>query len=468
MATQREHESRAAAKAAREETLDKARSDAALMADRVKAADAACDAWQVDWNAAVALLGLDAALPFETLAGQIDGMEELREIAARVGELRHERVGKIERDINAFRAEVAALIAIAPDLQGRDAEEAALELERRLAAARRARDLVEAIETRVVEARSRIAESEALRREAGATIVALRAVVGVETVDELRGAIARSDRLRELQRELDKTELTLGEDGDGFTLSQLVEECAQADIDDIAARLQAAEGELKTLRDRLMAARDVQAQARRELDAVGGGDRAVRAAADRQAALSEITGVAEDYVRLRSAGLLLQFAVERYRREKQGPMLRRAGELFAVLTGGSFTSLQLVFDDSDKPELAGMRADNTAIRIGGMSAGTADQLYLALRVAAVEDFIDQGVPLPFIADDLFINFDDARAAAGFKVLAELAQKTQVIFFTHHQHLLEVARQAIGPDVPTITLAAQPGTVVRAGRRGVAA
>jgi uncharacterized protein YhaN len=42
--------------------------------------------------------------------------------------------------------------------------------------------------------------------------------------------------------------------------------------------------------------------------------------------------------------------------------------------------------------------------------------------------------MPFIADDLFINFDDKRAAAGFQVLNELAKKTQVLFFTHHQHL----------------------------------
>jgi uncharacterized protein YhaN len=468
MATQRAHESRTAAEAAREDALDKARTDAALMAERMKAAETACAEWQADFDAAVASLGLDAALPFETLAAQIDGMEELREIAARVDDLRHERVGKIERDIDIFRSEVAALLALAPDLAGRDAEDAALELERRLAAARRARDLAQAVEMQVVDAQTRIAESEKLRREAGARIVALRAVAGVETIEELRQAIGRSDRQRELQRELDKTERALGEDGDGLTLAQLAEECAQADIDDIAARLQAVEGELKMLRDRLMGARDVQAHARRELDAVGGGDRAVRAAADRQAALSEIAAVAEDYVRLRSAGLLLQFAVERYRREKQGPLLSRAGELFAILTGGSFVSLQLVFGDDDKPELAGMRADKTAVRVGGMSAGTADQLYLALRIAAVEDFIDQGVPLPFIADDLFINFDDARAAAGFKVLAELAQKTQVIFFTHHRHLIEVARQAIGPDVSTITLATQSGAGAGGAAREAAA
>jgi uncharacterized protein YhaN len=164
-----------------------------------------------------------------------------------------------------------------------------------------------------------------------------------------------------------------------------------------------------------------------------------------------IQDIAEEYVNIRSGVLLLQWAVERYRREKQAPLLKRAGALFAVLTGGSFRDLQLEFDEHDKMHLAGMRSDSATVPVSGMSTGTADQLYLALRVAAVEDSLDHGTPLPFVADDLFINFDNDRAAAGFKVLGELARKTQVLFFTHHQHLVEVARQAMGMDLPVITL-----------------
>ena len=89
-----------------------------------------------------------------------------------------------------------------------------------------------------------------------------------------------------------------------------------------------------------------------------------------------------------------------------------------------------------------------------MSTGSADQLYLALRVAAIEDYLDHAPPLPFIADDLFINFDDDRAAAGFRVLGELARKTQVLFFTHHEHLIDVANRALGTTVSTITLPGQ--------------
>jgi uncharacterized protein YhaN len=73
-----------------------------------------------------------------------------------------------------------------------------------------------------------------------------------------------------------------------------------------------------------------------------------------------------------------------------------------------------------------------------MSDGTRDQLYLALRLATLERHLAQAEPLPFIVDDILINFDDDRTAATLKVLAELAKKTQVILFTHHARLKELA------------------------------
>jgi len=178
---------------------------------------------------------------------------------------------------------------------------------------------------------------------------------------------------------------------------------------------------------------------------------AASAAADRQAAHAEIKEIAGQYVRVRSAATLLQWAIDRYRREKQGPLLKRAGQLFATLTSGSFSSLQLEFDEQDHAHLAGLRPDGSKTGVGGMTSGTVDQLYLALRVAFVEDFLERASPLPFVADDLFINFDDGRAAAGLAILGQLAQKTQVLFFTHHQHLVEIARTTLGRSVSVISL-----------------
>ena len=153
----------------------------------------------------------------------------------------------------------------------------------------------------------------------------------------------------------------------------------------------------------------------------------------------------------KTSAVLLQWAIDRYRREKQAPLLTRAGELLKIMTGGSFSSLQVAFDDQDKAHLTGVRSDRTVVPVSGMSTGTADQLYLALRFASIEDYLERADALPFVADDLFINFDDERATAGFLLLEELSQKTQVLFFTHHQHLVDIAQRTLGASVNLITL-----------------
>jgi uncharacterized protein YhaN len=138
----------------------------------------------------------------------------------------------------------------------------------------------------------------------------LQRTAAVSSVDDLRNAIRRSDEIRSLRGDYQAVAHALAQEGDGMSLAELAEECAATDFDQIAAREQTVTQELSDLRDRLMEARETRSAARRDFDAIGGDDRAARAAADRQAALSEMKDIAEEYVRLRSAELLLQWAVD--------------------------------------------------------------------------------------------------------------------------------------------------------------
>src|SRR3546814_10078672 len=116
----------------------------------------------------------------------------------------------------------------------------------------------------------------------------------------------------------------------------------------------------------------------------------------------------------------LRWAIEQYRERHQDPMLLRASEIFRRLTIGRYAALRI---DSDGPNsrLLGLRDDGrTVVDVGAMSEGTKDQLFLALRLAAVEQSIAAGVRLPFLADESFVNLDDERSEAFFRVLSDLA------------------------------------------------
>ena len=192
------------------------------------------------------------------------------------------------------------------------------------------------------------------------------------------------------------------------------------------------------------------ANSSRILAEIGGSDAAAKAEAQRQQAIARMSDVAERYVKVFTAGRLLRWSIERYREEKQGPLLARAGVLFSKFTLGSFHRLVVDFE-REPMSLEGLRSNGKLVGISGMSDGTRDQLYLALRLAALELHLEQSTPLPFIADDLFINYDDARSEAGLEALQALSEQTQVIFLTHHAHLVPSVQRVFGKQASIIML-----------------
>ena len=102
---------------------------------------------------------------------------------------------------------------------------------------------------------------------------------------------------------------------------------------------------------------------------------------------------------------------------------QRAQELFGKLTQGRYQRLALNRDLSVE---SGAEGENTLRSSLWRSDGTADQLYLALRLAVAEELTPNA---PLVLDDALVRFDDRRMAAAMEVLQEQTQQKQVILFT---------------------------------------
>ena len=258
----------------------------------------------------------------------------------------------------------------------------------------------------------------------------------------LAAAIARSDKARALREDLDRLADEIVNAGGGPLLEALLDEVRDAEADALKVQSGDLQEALRTLSDEIEAKAAERATAQAEFARFDDGPDAAIAAADMEQAKAEMAAQAEVYVRKRAEVNLLRWAIDRYRAEKQTPLLKRASTLFSILTRGNYVSL-LVDAEGSKARLSGLDRNDAVVPVDRMSEGTVDQLFLALRLAAVEDAVAGGAKLPFLADDLFVNYDDERALVGFEVLAELAKSTQVLFFTHHRHLLGVADRALG-------------------------
>ena len=112
---------------------------------------------------------------------------------------------------------------------------------------------------------------------------------------------------------------------------------------------------------------------------------------------------------------------------------REAQQLLARLTSGKYQRLLL---ESDFSLLAGAAQEDTLRSAQWRSDGTADQLYLALRLSTAQALTPEA---PLILDDALVRFDDLRMKAALEVLSDLAQSRQVILFSCQQREKEAIR-----------------------------
>jgi uncharacterized protein YhaN len=74
----------------------------------------------------------------------------------------------------------------------------------------------------------------------------------------------------------------------------------------------------------------------------------------------------------------------------------------------TFKALRIDYGQADHPVLLAVRHNDEEMPLEGPSTGTAHQLFQALRIAALEEYLSTSRPLPFTVDDPFANFDDER------------------------------------------------------------
>ena len=127
-------------------------------------------------------------------------------------------------------------------------------------------------------------------------------------------------------------------------------------------------------------------------------------------------------------------------------LAKTAGQIFAKLTGGIY---DMVAFDRTLDAAAQAKGDTVSRNVLTLSAGTEDQLYLALRLAICSLAMDEHNPCPIIMDDALASFDDGRARMALDFLRELAKTRQIILLSCHTREAEYMKDC--EDVNIITL-----------------
>ncbi|ACU74366.1 conserved hypothetical protein [Catenulispora acidiphila DSM 44928] len=301
-------------------------------------------------------------------------------------------------------------------------------------------DQITRLTDRLATLRGKLESARNNRAEADQNVAAVLAEDSMHHEHELVEAIERTDAIRDLDKQLKAVENSLA--GAGVGIAQLEQEVSDHDPDeltaliaDLDARILQLEGDLGTRAAEL-------ARCKNTLEQMNGSDAAAIAADAVEEQRSGIVHHAHDYLRLRLAEQILLKSIETYRQENQAPVLRRAQHIFARITHDEYPELVDDTDVDGKAVLRARRGSGPLVDVEDMSEGTRDQLYLALRLASLDRYADEGRAMPLLLDDVLMTFDDGRTGAGLSLLDEMADRFQVIVFTHHEHIGRIAQDAL--------------------------
>jgi uncharacterized protein YhaN len=350
------------------------------------------------------------------------------------------RLAGMNADHHRFRSASDALVAsVAPDLQALSPFEAVAGISQRLAHQRGLEQRHSLLSAQLVSARESAAKAEQDLADHQATLAAILSLIGADSVEAAETRLALSAERGQKEARLADAQARLRELGHGPSMEQLRDELAAVAFDDIEAAIERASRDRKEANERAQAAAAQFARLAQQMERDAAATTASVAAMQQQSAAAAMGRVLEEALLLHVASALLEKSLASVEATGAPALLQRISELFQALTNDLYR-VYTVADVESRPRLVlqERRFPNERKEVRDLSDGTRDQLFLALRLAAIEEHAATAPPLPFIGDDILQTFDDDRSLSTLRVLLTLSEKVQVILLTHHRHLLDVA------------------------------
>ena len=393
--------------------------------------------WAEQWApVARALARPDGETQAET-ADALGRIEELRAAEKRIADATR-RIDDMQAAIASLATQITRLSPLSPALAALPPTEAAAAFQQAFQKHQSDALRCQDADKRIEQASKRAASAAAAAEASAATLKGLRAAIRVDTDEAAEHQLVRIRAVVAARANEADALRQLAQLSGGVGLDALQKRAAETTADADNARIAEIDARHHERLPRIEAARETNTTASAALERAGAGTDAAEAAQRREAAQAMLSRTVEEALVLHAQHALLQAALDRQAAGASQPLLIRISEVFRTITGGAQAGVRIE-DSRDGQTMVALEADGvTRKSLDQLSEGTCDQLYLALRIAALEDYAANTAPLPFIADDILQTFDDPRTEATLRALLELSERVQVIVLTHHTHVGDLA------------------------------
>jgi len=382
------------------------------------------------WPSLLAGVGLEPELSRGAARALIAGLVEARTELVHGEQPLREQLVRLDEELAAYRERARGIVGDDEPVVAVRAIEARLVSAREALRARKGATAARGAATRKLER----ADNELVRVRG--ELDALRSAAGVRDDDAFREVLRARARRRELVRDLALADQTLGRLRGHLSEDEFVTAIRAVDVGAATHELESVELDTKKLAEKVRELDEAVGHARAQIEAVDGRQDAADALGAVEAERAALRDEVERWSVLTLAENLLSSAIKRFEREHQPGLLGRASAILSAMTDGRYVAIRRGHEKT-----AVERHDGRELSPEALSTGTREQLYLAIRLAYVEHYCANAEPLPIVLDDVLVNFDDDRATATLRALAEFSSVTQVMLFTCHRSTIALAEAA---------------------------
>jgi uncharacterized protein YhaN len=330
---------------------------------------------------------------------------------------------KTESEAREIEAEIRRLTG-KNEISQSDIDERVADLDRLL----KINDNVRSLDEAATHAEADLARINQQLQDVESDIADLLKEAAAQTEEEFMHRAEVFKQRQQLQKELEKIPVETAEPAMLFDMRA-----------DEEAAFQAAQNELAELEQRLVQARHETGRVEERITMMERSEERSRALSRQETILARIDEAAEQWAVITLCRALLDETRKLYETERQPEVLRQASSFFSVMTEGRYVRVIAPLDGGD---IQVERADGVRLAPQVLSRGTAEQLYLSMRFALVQEYANHVDALPVVFDDIFVNFDPDRSRTSFKALRNLCSTHQVLLFTCHPHLVKQVEETV--------------------------
>lgn len=221
----------------------------------------------------------------------------------------------------------------------------------------------------------------------------------------------------------------------GYDVAKL--ENAPLDIKDIEQNLLREQTELLNLENELKLAYEDLAAKKLLFEKLDGSEDVAYFHSEISGKESEFKEGLNDYLSLKLGATIFSRVLESFETQTHPEFIKLASAYLSEITCAKYTEIS---EEDDEYYIE--RSDGAPLAINELSTGTLDQLYLSIRLAAMDQLASKGETLPFILDDILANSDYKRCSRALRAISRLSQKTQIIYLTCHPNFMTTAKACL--------------------------